>query len=272
MSPSAIIPGQFSARFAAGFGWYVRRMLRKSFHAVRLESGSGGVLGGLAGHIGPVVVPMSHASWWDPLIAVLLGRAFLPERSACGPMDREQLAKFGFFRRLGLFGIDPDSAESMAAMRGYVAERFATEKKPTLWLTPQGRFADVRAEIELRPGAAAIAAAAPECRVVAMAIEYGFWLDKRPEVFVRCAPVEPAKAAVVSTADWQRALVSTMRENAAALAQLVIARDPSAFEVLLGGGGRINPVYDAWLRLRGRSGSLQSARLQADRPGRKAAA
>lgn len=269
MHEPAIIPGHYSPRFAAGFGWYVRRLLGKSFHAVRMARGTDGVLRGAEDRPEPVIIAMSHASWWDPLVAVLLEREYLRGRTACAPMEREQLRKFGFFRRLGLFGIDPESAESMAGMKAYVAERFAHDVRPTLWLTPQGRFADPRAEIVVRPGAAAIAAATPGCRVISVAIEYAFWLDKRPEIFLRCAEVA---AEGTNTAGWQRALVGAMRENGAALSALVIARDPAAFEILVGGAGRINPVYDAWLRVRGKSAAIESSRTGAARPGRKAAA
>ncbi|MBL9000859.1 MAG: lysophospholipid acyltransferase family protein [Phycisphaerae bacterium] len=270
MSDANVIPGAYSSRFAAGFGWYVRRLLRRSFHAVRLARGSGEILSAAADHEGPLILCMSHSSWWDPLVGVLLGRTYFPERSACAPMDREQLRKFAFFRRLGLFGIEPDDPASLSAMKSYVAARFAAEPRPTLYLTPQGRFVDPRAPIELRPGAAAVASATPGCRVLAVAFEYAFWLDQRPEVFIRCEAVPSGESG--STASWQRGMISAMRRNGSALSELVIARDPNAFTILIGGGGRINPFYDAWLRLRGRSVSIDSARVNSPPPSRKAAA
>lgn len=257
MVGTKLIPGRYSPRFAAGFGWYTRRLIAKSFHAVRLARGSDRALRDIGIHDGPVIIALSHASWWDPLIAVLLGRTFMPDRAGCAPMDATQLRKFGFFRRLGLFGIDPDAPESLEAMRGYVEARFRENPRTTLWLTPQGRFADPRAEIVVRPGAAAIAATMLTCRVLTVAVEYAFWLDKKPEVFLRCVPV----GAAGSTTAWQRAIVAAMRENAAALAGLVIARDPAAFEVLLGSGAGINPVYDAWLRAKGASAAIDSTRV-----------
>jgi hypothetical protein len=50
-----------------------------------------------------------------------------------------------------------------------------------------------------------------------------------------------------------------MRENAEALAATAMSRDLSAFVPIFGGQvGRINPLYDLWLRLRGRSGTLDA--------------
>lgn len=279
-----ILAGKPNRRFAEGFAKYVRWLLSRDFHAVRIARGTGEVLAALNDFDGPVIVLLSHASWWDPLVSIHLAERFCRARSGCAPMEIAQLRKFGFFRRLGLFGIDPEAPSAAALMRSYVSGVFARERKPTLWITPQGRFADARDEAEIRPGAAAIASGHPGCRVVSVAIEYGFWLDRRAEVFVRVAPCEAVghgghggrggRGGHVghgsrrdepprSTAAWQRGMVESMRRNAAELATLVISRDPGAFETLLGGETRINPFMDVWLRLRGQSRSLDSARLRA---------
>ena len=220
---------------------------------------------GLDAHAGLVIIAMSHASWWDPLVAVLVGRTYLLSRSACAPMERAQLEKFAFFRRLGLFGVDPDDASMLPAKGAYVRERFLSEARPTLYITPQGRFADPRAPLEVRPGVAAIAAAHASCRVVCLAIEYPFWTDQRPEVLLhaREAALDASKAA--STPRWHQAITTTLAAAMGELATLAMARDPRAFEVVVGRGAgqaKVNPVYDLWLRLRGRgSGAIESARV-----------
>ena len=93
------------------------------------------------------------------------------------------------------------------------------------------------------------------CRVVCVALEYAFWVDKRPEVFLR---VEPCVAETpTSMTSWHRSLTRAMQRNGAALAELVAARDPSAFTCLEGGEApRIHPVYDALLALRGQRRAL----------------
>lgn len=252
-APTSLTPDRYDARTFRFFAWYVGRLLRSSFHAVRLARASQDAADALAREPGPAIVALSHGSWWDPLLCVHLSQRLTPGRIALGPMDAVQLSRFGFMRRLGLFGVDPEDPAMRTPMVAHVERRMREAPRTTLWITPQGRFADVREEITLRPGAAAVAArlsAVGTCRVACLAIEMAFWNDKKPEVFLRleaCGAEEPA-----STASWHRALTRSMRQNAQALAAMVIARDPEPFLVLEGPrGARIHPVYDALLRLRG---------------------
>jgi 1-acyl-sn-glycerol-3-phosphate acyltransferase len=260
MSAPSLIPGQYAPRFAKVFGWYTRRLFQKKFSAVRLAHGSRELLSSVAGTDAPLVIAMNHSSWWDPLIAVLLGRALCPRRWACAPIDAPMLAKFGMFKKLGLFGIDPDDPRGLPEMAEYVLTRFAQDRKPTLWITPQGRFSDVRDPVVIRPGVAAILArcvppSAPPV-VLSVAIEYAFWLEQKPEVFLRLVHVEPPDSP--STPHWHRALESTMQANAQALAKLVQARDTGAFELLLDGvGARTQPLMELWLRLQGKNSAIE---------------
>jgi 1-acyl-sn-glycerol-3-phosphate acyltransferase len=265
---SSVIPGKYTPRFVRVFGWYVeRRLVPKKFHGAWAARGSGAALAGVDAFEGPVLVVMNHAAWWDPLVCLLVQRRWMPSRTSCAPMEADQLAKFGFFRKLGLFGIDPDDPASLEAMGSYVAERFARDRRPTLWITPQGRFVDVRDPIEIRPGAASIAARTPGLRVFSLAVEYGFWVDPRPELFLRVAEV-PGPSGVASTASWHRAILAGMRANQAELGTLVRARDPAGFEAVVGGprSGGTNPVYDLWLRVRGKKAGIESGRLARSEP------
>lgn len=287
----AFLAARYSPRFASGFGWYARRLLRKQFHAVRvakLETASdegtpepaGGVLGGadplaqLDAYAGPVMVLVHHVSWWDPLVGLMLHQRFTPARQPSGPMDIAQLRNFRFFSRLGAFGIAPDDPASLGAMLTYVQGVFETNPRTSLWITPQGRFTDPRAPLVVRPGAAAIATKTPHLRVVSVAVEYAFWLDQRPEVFVRFMPVPaPVAGSEASRGNWQRTIITAMGANAAALAAAVITRDPNAFTTILGGGmARTNPIYDVCKRLMGqRTNISEEARRQADPRQRRAA-
>jgi len=97
--------------------------------------------------------------------------------------------------------------------------------------------------------------------VLAAAAEYTFWTDKKPELLVRLVRVEPPERP--TAAGWHRAISRGMRSNQEALAAASIGREEAAFVPMLGGGGgagRINPVYDLMLRLRGRSGEIRAVR------------
>lgn len=253
------IEDAWSPRFTAVFGWYVERKLRGAFHAVRMLPESEEALRALRAHAGPVLVALNHASWWDPLIAVLLHRRHFPDRDNLAPMDAHELRRFRILRKLGIFGIDPDDPDALEAMGAYVHRRLARMPRCSVILTPQGRFVDVRQPVVPRPGAAALLAARSDMAAWSVAIEYAFWIDARPEVFLRVQQVERPAAARVPT--WQRSLQQAMEMNRVALADAVQSRDPARFGLVLGGDqAQVHPVYDLWLRLTGRGRAIDVSR------------
>lgn len=268
--------GAMNDRFRAFFARYARRMLAKDFHRVNLTPASRVASAAFNAHAGPAILVMNHASWWDPLVALVVGSELFPSRKAIAPMHSEQLKRFAFMRRLGMFGIDPDNPASLSAMSAYVASFFQSHPapaRPTLILTPQGTFTDPREPIRVRPGAAAISAETPGVLVASLSIEYGFWQSRRPELFLRfetlAAPNgsradDAGEQGRASTTSWHRVITSGMQANADALATLVKARDPAPFESLFRTrGSSINPAYDLWLRLRGKSGEIELRRESA---------
>lgn len=268
------LTSRYSPRVTKGFSIVVRRMFRKQFASVRLVKGSREEIESLDRRLGPAIIAMNHSSWWDPLVCVLLASGLTPSRTHVAPMDIEQLRRFRFMRKLGIFGVSPDDPRSLPRMTRHVLERFSREGRCTLWITPQGEFRDVRDEIALRPGVGAIAARASADRpipVLSLAIEYGFWEDKRPEAFLRVQRVkapdlpEGAKRSELVEA-WTDAVTEAMRENQHRLAQIVMERDPRPFDLLLGGhAGAHHPLYDLWLRLRRKQGPVVARRTRRER-------
>ena len=214
IGPGGLIEASRSVRVERVFRWLGRRMFRKDFHAVRAAPGSIEALRDAAAADGPLVVLGNHVSWWDPMLAVLLTDLLLPGRAMVAAMDTDELVRFGVFRRLGVFGIRPKDPDALEPMVGYLQRVFRDEPKSVFWVTPQGEFADVRAKLRLRPGTAAVLSrlehAGTPVRAVSMAVEYGFGVERKPELFFRVAPVarpEPRDAeAGVTTTDWLRAM------------------------------------------------------------------
>ncbi|MFM9956834.1 MAG: lysophospholipid acyltransferase family protein [Phycisphaerales bacterium] len=285
-----LIPAKPDPRVTRVFVWYTRRLFAKKFFAVRLMPGSAECLHSLNRYNGPAIIVMTHGSWWDPMTAILLHyhkwtNADDTPRPSAAPMDAAMLKRFGIFRKLGVFGIDPDSPASLEAMGAYMLERFAAEPRTSLWVTAQGHFHDPRTPPRLRPGAAWLAARTPGVRVLCCAIEYAFWTDQRAETFVRLEEVpvrgaEPSaredrpereantgatahaggsnRASAPSTTDWLRAMQATMKSCTHELAEAVIARDPARFVPLMGAGStRINPFYDLWQKITGRGNQIE---------------
>ena len=258
-SDDGLIEDRPSPAFRRFFAWYATRLVSRRFHALRLLEGSREILEDASSEERSLIALISHGSWWDPLVGLVLWRKLMSGRDILMPMASEQLSRFRFFRRLGVFGIDPDDPTSMARMRSHVLQRLSRSPDTLLGLTPQGRFTDPREPIRLRPGAAAIAAACERSpRVLVISIEYVFWQDARPELLVAIRSCDSPEAG--STTDWYRAMEEGIRRCAMDLAAASIARDESAFEVLVGGKHRINPFMDAWLRIRGRSGGIAARR------------
>lgn len=266
MTEPRYIPPNESPRFRAWFeGWCRRHLIGKKFSAMRVEHSGAALLRSVADHPGPLILAVNHIGWWDPLMMLTMQRLFFPDRSLRAPMDADQLERFGLFRRLGVFGIDPDEPASLRRMSDEMASYFATASGPTLWITPQGRFADARAPVVVRPGVSKLAASTPGAAVVAVSVEYCFWTDPKPEILVAARRVE---AAGTTTTAWHRAIGAAMQAGADDLAALAIARNAAAFEPVVSKEGRQGGLfYDLWLRLRGRGGAIPISR-DADAEGR----
>ncbi|MHC4990287.1 MAG: hypothetical protein ACYTGC_04835, partial [Planctomycetota bacterium] len=82
---SQLIPGAFSPRFVAFFARYVRRFAGRRFNAIRLERRVRPLLGELREVAEPVIILLNHSSWWDPLLALLVGHELMAGRSGCAP-------------------------------------------------------------------------------------------------------------------------------------------------------------------------------------------
>jgi len=255
------IPDRYTPWFGGWFRRYSLRKLAKSFFAVRTTKDSYDLREAPADR--PLIVALTHAAWWDPLLSMALHELYRPESRPTGPMDADQLERFGVFKRVGVFGVDPTDPASLEAMRAHVLKLFEREPGASLWLTPQGAFADPRAPLVVRPGMAAVAAAAEGVTVVTLAVEYAFWVDQKPEIFLCARRAEPERD---STAGWQRTIVAAFEDARSTLADKVIARDPDAFDTLIGGDkAKTNPLWDLVMKLRGKSGSIEPRAARARR-------
>lgn len=202
----------------------------------------------------PVIVYANHPSWWDPLLFIVLMHRFFPGRRGFGPMDRQQLGRYGFMRRLGIFGIDPASRRG-AQVFLREGELLLSNSNHVLWVTATGTFADARVRpLGLRSGIAHLAERVPGAVLLPLAIELVHWSERQPEALVRFG--EPIQAADLparpheATAVLEAALTETMDE----LARDSLIRDPALFETLLSGSAGVGGIYDLFRRLSAWSG------------------
>ena len=249
-----------------GFSKYVGWMLSRQFRAVRLS-----VRGWRPTERAPrpLVIYLNHASWWDPLLALWLATRFMPGRIHFGPIEDGQMKRYGFFKWIGIFGVEKGTG--CGARRFLrVAQGLLARPEAVLWLTPQGRFTDVRERpVRFAHGLAHLAARIPDAHFVPLALEYGFGQERVPEIFARFGtPVSGSDFAVavgskkngLRDADALNAgLEASMEALQNALKADVIGGGPNLWEVLTEGSAGTTFAYDVWRRLKG---ALQGRRVR----------
>ena len=233
------------------FAAYSRHYLRKRFHAFRILRSR------LPTHdlARPLVIFLNHASWWDPLVCLLLAREFFRNRKSFAPIDAAMFARYRFFRHLGFFPIEQNTPRgALAFVRN--AHAVLASLDHTLWLTPQGHFVDVRERpLRFQNGLGALAAREPDAAFAPLAIEYSFWAEPRPEIL--CAfggPIVPDNEPRAAS-DWTSFFTEALETLQNDLAARSCRREPADWLTLNRGRSGVSGVYDAWrwarARLRG---------------------
>ncbi len=226
----------------------MRGRLRSSFTAVRLGRPGAPVVSGSS----PLIVYCNHPSWWDAaLVPVVLAQLF-PGRRMFGPIDADALRRYGFMRRLGLFGIE---AETFAGAATFLrVGRRVLQRPDTLFcVTPQGAFVDARVRpLRLQPGLVGLLSAVPRVTVLPLAVEYPFWGERAPEALVRFGePMVIDRSLTDLPVDVGQVLEDRLAVTMDRLAQDAISRDPGRFETLLTGSRvGVGGVYDLWRRFK----------------------
>ena len=235
--------------FSAYSRWYVSR----NIHSVRVSQTSAlPQADGL-----PLVIYANHASWWDPLICLLLQNHFFRDRRAFAPMDAAALEEYRFFGRMGFFGVPQNSPRGAAAFIR-TASAILNSADTILWLTPQGRFADVRERpARFKPGLGRLPGRIDRAAFVPLAIEYSHWEERKPEVLCRFGPSTMAgrNAGLVHAGrgDWTRYFEQQLAATQDELATEVQRRRAADFELLLNTGSGVSFIYDTWRAFRARA-------------------
>ncbi len=254
---SAKLP-HISVRMMNVFGAYSRHYMRRHFHAMRiLRSGLP-----TCDRERPLVVFLNHASWWDPLVALLLSREFFESRQSFAPIDAVTLKRYGVFRRLGFFGIEKNTARGARAFLR-TSRKILSSSRHALWITPQGRFIDVRERpLRLQEGLGALAAREPQAVFVPLAIEYPFWTEPRPEILIAFGePISPRDENERTAVEWTRVLSEALEAMQDELAARSCRRDFDEWIMINQGKSGVNAIYDAWQHLRA---SLRGEKFIAD--------
>ncbi len=244
--------------------WFFRRIVRgyfrRHFSGVRLSRAS---------HTHSfdeqrLILYANHSSWWDPMVLVLLGEKLMPQRRHYAPMDAAALARYGIFKRLGVFGVEMSSARGAAHFLR--TGKAIVESGGVLWVTPQGRFADARERpLGFKAGLAALAAKMEGgCTLVPLAIEYVFWDERLPETLLHFG--EPVRATGQSADEVQSLLEAALLKTMDALKAEAMTRDASAFSLVLDGTTGTGGFYELGQRTVAR---VRGKRFQAEHTARE---
>jgi 1-acyl-sn-glycerol-3-phosphate acyltransferase len=234
-----------------GFCWFAKRMVAKQFISlgVQRELLDASPIDDLA----PMIVYANHASWWDPITAMLLQTKYFPNRTFYAPIDADALENYRIMAKLGFYGIRMQRFDGASEFLR-VTKAILSSNNVTIWITPEGQFADVRDHsLALMPGLSHLATKVPGVTFVPVAFEYAFWNESRPQIFARFgAPIRlPSNR---KKGDWNTLLTDALRQTQIELSKSVIARTPEAFEYLIASRPLRLGWYDygrswsAWLR------------------------
>lgn len=227
-----------------GFVWYANRMVRRAFESMAVEDAA------YRQHIiasdVPVIIYANHASWWDPILAVLLHEhLFSKTRGFFAPIDAEALKNYDVLRKLGFY---PISLDSFAGAADFLraSKAILNNKRSAIWLTPEGQFADVRKrDLPLMPGLAHLFGSVERVVAIPLAIEYVFWNEAKPYMLMRLdTPIDSADMKGLNKAAIQELLFERLRDNQRKLETLVIQRSLQPFKQVQRSAAGPKSVYD----------------------------
>jgi 1-acyl-sn-glycerol-3-phosphate acyltransferase len=234
-----------SPRALGLFSIYLRWYLRRHFHALRVANAKR-----IPVLAEPLVLFANHASWWDPLTAMIMGRTLLPERQHYAPMDAKALRHYSVFQSMGFFPVDNGSPRGAAQLLR-TGHEILSRPGAVLWITPESQFQDVRKRpVTFKPGLGALMSRMGRMTCLPVAIEYVYWNERLPEILINIGePLEIGDGTMEDARTWTNLLSYSMAATLDELTLLAVDRDPAAFETILSGNEGIGGVYEMWKRL-----------------------
>lgn len=199
----------------------------------------------------PLVMLANHPGWWDAVLFMLLLRRFFIERPAFMPMDAAALRKYAFMRRLGVFGVEQDSARGAVRFLD-TARHVLADPRHMLWMNAPGRFADVRERpVPVAPGVVRLPEIAPQALFIPLAFEYTHWTEKRGEALAAFGPAMDGETLLALPRDARAEAIRTaLAATMDRLAEDAISRDPARFVTAIEGGRGQGGLYGAWQYVR----------------------
>ena len=227
------------ARHEAWAEWiflpYVRGLLRRHFHALRLV----GELPELDPDL-PLLIAPNHGTWWDGFFVYILNRLVLKRQLFLMMLD-EQLSRYRFFSRVGAFGIRPGLPRSVLETLRYSAG-VLQDPRHALCLFPQGelRYHALRPLGYQRGVERVLKLSGRTIQLLPLGIRCELIEDQRPEAFFLADHVHVVDSESFLGAAWLEAETEGLIDR---METAIRTRAPG--RVLLRGK---TPVDDRWAR------------------------
>lgn len=213
-----------------GFCWYTKKMVAKQFISFGVQDDL--LKADPIDETTPIIAFANHASWWDPIVGMLLQQTYFSDRTFYAPIDADALENYRIMSKLGFYGVRMQSFDGASNFLS-ITKSILETRKVTIWITPEGQFSDVRDHsLPLMPGLSHLASRISGVMFVPVAFEYGFWDESRPQIFTRFGtPISSTQS--ISKSQWNDLLTQRLRQTQYELSQSVMSRDLAAFKYVV---------------------------------------
>ena len=220
----------------------VRPALARTFHRIALNQGAPRPRPDL-----PTLIYANHPSWWDGYMAFVLS----DEIWGCEGyimMEEPQLARYGFFRFCGAFGVERHDPRAAMRSVAYSAELLRQSTRRVVWIFPQGEITpNDRRPLTTFRGAAHIvkrvASAGCPIRCIPMALRFEFGGEQRPEALIRLGPAHTVTGQV-DVKVLHRELDERLRHEMDTLRDDTLDGTTANYQTIFHGRPSVNVVWD----------------------------
>jgi len=162
------------------FSVYNKHILKKHFYKIHIK-GTNNVL--YRDKSLPTIMFGNHSNWWDGFLAFYLSFD-LWKKDQYLMMDIKQMRKYKFFKWIGAFSVNRESARESYKSIVYAAN-LLKNRNTMLWIYPQGEMLpnDIR-PLMFQNGLSKLLEMTGKVNLFPIAFNYEFMMEQRPEVFI----------------------------------------------------------------------------------------
>ncbi|GGF12488.1 hypothetical protein GCM10010954_08980 [Halobacillus andaensis] len=171
---------------------------------------------------------VNHSSWWDALIIFFINDQVV-QSDAYGMMHEEGIRRFPFFRKVGVYSINPKDRRHLLSSLSYSKELL--EKDKTVWMFPQGDEQHLeKRPLEFSNGASYITEHTEGVQVIPVSLYYSLEHTKKPNVYALIGqPIDRSLYKKLSRKEKTRLFEKKSTEQLDDLKQFVIQEKEEPF-------------------------------------------